>query len=177
MDIRVTVNGVAHESGVEPRTLLVDFIRDDLQLTGTHIGCEDGKCGACTVLVDGVAVKSCMSFAVQNDGAEVTTVEGLADGRQLHPLQTAFQEHHALQCGFCTPGFLMAAVALLDRNPDTSEDGLRQELVGNLCRCTGYDNIVKAIRSVAQARCAERCDQTSGEPAGCNRTQAKAGER
>jgi carbon-monoxide dehydrogenase small subunit len=177
MDIRVTVNGVRHQRDVEPRILLVDFIRDDLQLTGTHIGCEDGKCGACTVLVDGAAVKSCMNFAVQADGSQVTTVEGLADGGQLHPLQAAFQEHHALQCGFCTPGFLMAAVALLDRNPDTSEDGLRHELVGNLCRCTGYDNIVKAIRAVAQAGCVERCDQTSGDPAGSGRTQARAGER
>jgi carbon-monoxide dehydrogenase small subunit len=177
MDLRVTVNGVAHERDVEPRVLLVDFLRDDLQLTGTHIGCEDGKCGACTVLVDGTAVKSCMAFAVQADGTEVSTVEGLAEGRQLHPLQAAFQEHHALQCGFCTPGFLMAAVALLERDLDTSEDGLRQELVGNLCRCTGYDNIVKAIRSVAQSGCPAGRDQTSKGPGGCDRAQAKAGER
>lgn len=151
MRVETTVNGSAHEADVEPRLLLVDFLRDRLALTGTHIGCEDGKCGACTVMVDGQVMKSCMLFAVQANGAEITTVEGLGDAAALHPLQAAFHEHHALQCGYCTPGFLMAARALLEQNPKPTEDDVRHGLAGNICRCTGYTNIVKAVLSVAEA--------------------------
>lgn len=150
MRIETTVNGSAHEAEVESRLLLVDFLRDRLALTGTHIGCEDGKCGACTIMVDGQVMKSCMLLAVQANGAEITTVEGLGDSTELHPLQAAFHEHHALQCGYCTPGFLMAARALLERNPRPSEHDVRRGLAGNLCRCTGYTNIVNAVLAVAQ---------------------------
>ncbi len=150
--IGVTVNGVRHEAEVEPRRLLAYFLRDELGLTGTNVGCDTSSCGACTVLVDGESVKSCTLFAVQVDGAEVTTIEGLAQGGELHPVQQAFREQHALQCGFCTPGFVLAAVALLQDNPSPSEDEIRHALEGNLCRCTGYQNIVAAVQAAAGAR-------------------------
>jgi carbon-monoxide dehydrogenase small subunit len=147
--ITVTVNGVAHEADVEERDLLVYFLREGLGLTGTNVGCDTTSCGACTVHLDGESVKSCNLLAVQADGAEVTTIEGLATNGGLHPMQAAFQEHHALQCGFCTPGMIMAAVGFLDENPSPSEDEIRHGLEGNLCRCTGYQNIVKAVAAVA----------------------------
>jgi carbon-monoxide dehydrogenase small subunit len=147
----VTVNGTLYQRDVEPRLLLVHFLRDTLGLTGTHIGCDTSQCGACTVHVDGEAVKACTIFAVQVDGRQVTTIEGLAQDRQLHPLQVAFWDHHGLQCGFCTPGMIMAAAELLQRNPDPSEEAIRHALEGNLCRCTGYQNIVTAVRVAAQA--------------------------
>jgi carbon-monoxide dehydrogenase small subunit len=149
--IQVTVNGTLYQRDVEPRLLLVHFLRDTLGLTGTHIGCDTSQCGACTVHVDGEAVKACTIFAVQVDGRQVTTIEGLAQDRQLHPLQVAFWDHHGLQCGFCTPGMIMAAAELLQRNPDPSEEAIRHALEGNLCRCTGYQNIVTAVRVAAQA--------------------------
>ena len=147
--IRVTVNGVAHEHEVEPRLLLVDYLREVLRLTGTHVGCDTSNCGACTVVLDGRAVKSCTLLAVQADGGEVTTVEGLADGGDLHPIQAGFKEMHGLQCGFCTPGMIMTAWQILDRNPDPTDEEIRHGLEGNYCRCTGYDNIVKSIRHAA----------------------------
>ena len=149
MQISVTVNGSVHTSDVEPRRLLVHHLRDDVGLTGTNVGCDTSSCGACTVLVDGESVKSCTMLAVQADGCEVTTIEGLADGTTMHPVQAAFQEHHGLQCGFCTPGMIMAAVGLLNENPSPSEREIRHGLEGNLCRCTGYQNIVKAVSAVA----------------------------
>ena len=149
--VNVTVNGESRESDVEPRLLLVHYLRDTLGLTGTHIGCDTSNCGACTVLLDGESVKSCTVLAVQADGHEVTTIEGLAEGGELHPLQQTFHEHHALQCGFCTPGMIMSATDLLARRPDASEEEIREWLEGNLCRCTGYHNIVKAVRAAAQA--------------------------
>jgi len=148
--IRLKVNGVLKESEVEPRLLLAQYLRENLNLTGTHIACDTGQCGACTVLVNGQAIKSCMMLAVQADGAEVRTVEGLKDGREYHPIQQAFWDLHGLQCGYCTPGFLMASVGLLQHNPDPSEDEIREELSGNLCRCTGYQNIVAAVRLAAE---------------------------
>jgi carbon-monoxide dehydrogenase small subunit len=151
-EIRVTVNGVTHERTVPVRLLLSDFLRLELGLTGTHLGCEHGVCGCCTVLLNGEAVRSCLLFTVQTDGQEITTVEGLApDGEGLHPLQEAFRQEHALQCGFCTPGFLMTLVPFLARHPDPSDEEIRQTLSGNLCRCTGYQNIVKAVRAAADA--------------------------
>ena len=144
--IEVTVNGAAQQVDVEPRLLLVHLIREDLQLTGTHIGCDTTHCGACTVLLDGVPVKSCTVFAVQANGSEVTTVEGLEQGGELHPVQQGFTEEHGLQCGFCTPGMMLTSVALLEQNQDPSEDEVRQAISGNLCRCTGYVNIVKAVQ-------------------------------
>jgi aerobic-type carbon monoxide dehydrogenase small subunit (CoxS/CutS family) len=149
--IAMEVNGRVHEADVEPRTLLSDFLRHDAGLTGTHVGCEHGVCGACTVQVDGEPVRSCLMLAVQARGRSVLTVEGLADGDELHPLQRAFHEHHALQCGFCTPGLLMAAEALLRENPEPSEREVREGLAGHLCRCTGYEGIVAAVRAAAQA--------------------------
>jgi carbon-monoxide dehydrogenase small subunit len=149
--VQATVNGERRESEVEPRLMLVDWLRDTLGLTGTHIGCDTSNCGACTVHLDGAAVKSCTVLAVQVDGAEVTTIEGLGTGDDLHPLQDAFWENHALQCGYCTPGMIMAAADLLASNPDPSEDEVRHALEGNLCRCTGYHNIVKAVMSAARA--------------------------
>ena len=146
--IRVEINGEAYEQEVEARKLLVHFIRDDLDLTGTHVGCDTGNCGACTVLLDGVAVKSCMLLAPQADGAEITTVEGLAGDGELTPLQQAFSQHHALQCGYCTPGMLMSATALLRERPSPTEEEIRKAIQGNICRCTGYVNIVEAIKSV-----------------------------
>jgi carbon-monoxide dehydrogenase small subunit len=155
--VRVTlrVNGVQQTREVEPRLLLVHFLRDTLGLTGTHVGCDTSNCGACTVHLDGEAVKSCTVLAVQADGSEVTTIEGIGSEGDLHPLQEAFWEHHGLQCGYCTPGMIMAAADLLQRNPDPSEDEVREALAGNLCRCTGYHNIVKAVRSAAQAPVSE----------------------
>ena len=147
--IALTVNGVRHEAEVEPRTLLVDFLRDDLGLTGTKIGCDTSLCGACTIHLDGRAVKSCTVLAVQADGSEITTIEGLAQGGELHPLQEAFWEHHGLQCGYCTPGMIMAAADLLERNPNPTEEEVRHGLEGNLCRCTGYQHIVEAVHAAA----------------------------
>ncbi len=148
--INLTVNGKAYQREVEPRLLLSDFIRHDLGLTGTHVGCEHGLCGACTVLVDGEAVRSCILFAVQVDGSEVRTVESLGTPDNLHPLQQAFIEKHALQCGFCTPGFLMTIVEYLGKNPNPSDEEIREAIDGNFCRCTGYVNIVEAVRLAAQ---------------------------
>ena len=148
--VSVDVNGERHERDVEVRRLLVHFLRDDLDLTGTHVGCDTGNCGACTVLVDGVALKSCMMLAVQADGARVETVESLAPDGELHPLQQAFSSFHALQCGYCTPGMLMSAKHLLDNNPEPTESEIRRAIQGNICRCTGYVNIVEAIASAAK---------------------------
>lgn len=149
MQITVTVNGTARTSDVEPRTLLVHHIREALGLTGTNVGCDTSSCGACTVHVNGESVKSCTMLAVQADGAEITTIEGLATDGQLHPMQQAFMENHGLQCGFCTPGMVMAAVSLLQENPSPSEEEVRIGLEGNLCRCTGYHNIVKSVLAAA----------------------------
>jgi len=148
--IRVTVNGVEHRAEVEARLLLVHFIREDLGLTGTHIGCDTTHCGACAILLDGQPVKSCTIFTVQADGKQIGTVEGLEQGGQLHPVQEGFWQEHGLQCGFCTPGMMMASVALLERNPDPSERDIRRAISGNLCRCTGYVNIVKAVQYAAE---------------------------
>ena len=148
-EITVTVNGEEHSLEVEPRLLLVHFLREKLGLTGTHVGCDTTSCGACTVLVDGVPIKSCTHFAVQVDGRELKTVEGLAQGGQLHPIQEAFKEEHGLQCGFCTPGMLLVSSVLLDENPDPTEEEIRWAISGNLCRCTGYQNIVKAVQWAA----------------------------
>ncbi|WP_430300548.1 (2Fe-2S)-binding protein [Rapidithrix thailandica] len=147
--IKLTVNGKTYSHEVEPRMLLVHYLREVLRLTGTHIGCDTSSCGACTILVDGKAVKSCTLLAVQADGCEVTTIEGLAKNGELHPLQEGFQEEHGLQCGFCTPGMIMTAVELLHQNPHPSEDEIRHGLEGNYCRCTGYHNIVKSIQYAA----------------------------
>ena len=148
--VRIVVNGETRESDVEPRLLLVHYLRDVLGLTGAHVGCDTTNCGACTVLVDGEGVKSCTVLAVQADGAEVTTIEGLGQNGTLHPLQEAFSEHHGLQCGYCTPGMIMAAADLLERNPNPTEEEVRRGLEGNLCRCTGYHNIVKAVMAAAE---------------------------
>ena len=150
MKISVTVNGTVHENEVEPRTLLVHYIREQLALTGTNIGCDTSSCGACSVHLDGEAVKSCTVLAVQADGAQVTTIEGMASDGVLHPMQQAFMENHGLQCGFCTPGMVMAATSLLNENPNPSEADVRIGLEGNLCRCTGYHNIVKSVLACAQ---------------------------
>jgi carbon-monoxide dehydrogenase small subunit len=149
MKVSVRVNGETQEHDVEPRTLLVHFLRDDVGLTGTNIGCDTSSCGACTVLVGGESVKSCTMLAAQADGLEITTIEGLASGDQLHPMQEAFRENHALQCGFCTPGMVMAGVSLLAEIPNPTEAQVREGLEGNLCRCTGYHNIVKAVLAAA----------------------------
>jgi len=148
--ISLQVNGATSQAEVEPRTLLIHFLRDQLDLTGAHVGCDTSQCGACTVLMDGVAVKSCTVLAVQADGAEVTTIEGLAGDDGHHPLQEGFWEEHGLQCGFCTPGVILAAVDLLERNPDPGDHEIRDALEGNLCRCTGYHNIVRAVRHAAE---------------------------
>ena len=147
--LEVTVNGERRQDEVEPRLLLVHYLRDTLGLTGTHIGCDTTNCGACTVHLNGESVKSCTVLAAQAHGAEVTTIEGMADGEQLHPLQEAFWEHHGLQCGYCTPGMIMAAADLLERNSSPSEEDVRHALEGNLCRCTGYHNIVKAVMAAS----------------------------
>ncbi len=146
--VHLKVNGKDYEGSCEPRKLLVDFIREDLRLTGTHVGCEHGVCGACTILMNGRTVRSCLMFAVQADGAELLTVEGLAKGAELHPIQQAFWDQHGLQCGFCTPGMLMTIYEFVDKNPKPTEEEIREALAGNLCRCTGYVNIVKAVQQV-----------------------------
>ena len=151
MKVSMTVNGTTYERDVEPRMLLVHFIRDVLGLTGTNIGCDTSQCGACTVHMNGLAVKSCTTLAVQADGAEIMTIEGLASNGDLHPMQQAFWENHGLQCGYCTPGMIMAAVKLVESNPRPSEEEIRHGLEGNLCRCTGYENIVKSVKAGAAA--------------------------
>jgi aerobic carbon-monoxide dehydrogenase small subunit len=150
--ISINVNGVDHTTEVEPRLLLVHYLRDVLGLTGTHVGCETSICGACTVLIDGQAVKSCTMFAVQADGANLTTIEGLAANGDLHPVQQGFWEQHGLQCGYCTPGMIIAATQIIDRNPNPSRDEIRHGLEGNLCRCTGYQHIVEAVEYAAKAK-------------------------
>ncbi len=154
--IGVTVNGRRRTADVDPRLLLVHFLREHLRLTGTHVGCDTSQCGACTVLVDGRSAKSCTMFAVQADGSEITTIEGLARDGQLHPLQDAFWEHHGLQCGFCTPGMIMTAVTLLADNPHPSEQEIREGIAGNYCRCTGYQHIVNAIQHASKKTAAGR---------------------
>ena len=150
-NVAVTVNGERHEADVEPRQLLVYFLRETLGLKGTNVGCDTSSCGACTVLVDGESVKSCTLLGVQADGHEITTIEGLATNGSLHPVQDAFHDEHGLQCGYCTPGFVMATVSLLEENPSPSEEEIRRGLEGNLCRCTGYHNIVLAVEAAARA--------------------------
>jgi aerobic carbon-monoxide dehydrogenase small subunit len=150
-DITVTVNGAAHRAALEPRKTLADFLREDCGLTGTHLGCEHGVCGACTVIMDGRAVRSCLVFAVQAEGAEITTVEGLATDGALTPVQQAFIDNHGLQCGFCTPGFIVSVTAFLESNPDPGPDEIREGLSGNICRCTGYQGIIKAVTQAAEA--------------------------
>ena len=150
--MKITVNGTEHEADVEPRTLLVYFLREQLGLTGTNVGCDTSSCGACTVLMDGESVKSCTVLAVQADGTEITTIEGMAQDGAMHPIQEAFREHHALQCGYCTPGMVMAAASLLKEHADLTEAEVREGLEGNLCRCTGYHNIVKAVLAAAGDR-------------------------
>ncbi|MDP8924361.1 MAG: (2Fe-2S)-binding protein [Chloroflexota bacterium] len=150
MNISVTVNGKTYQNDVEPRLLLVHYLRDVLGLTGTHVGCDTSQCGACTIIMDGVAVKSCTVLAVQADGAEIGTIEGLAQDGELHPIQRGFWEEHGLQCGFCTPGMIMTSVDLLKNNPSPSEEEIRKGIEGNLCRCTGYQNIVKSIQYAAR---------------------------
>ena len=162
--VALTVNGTRREDEVEARLLLVHYLRDVAGLTGTHIGCDTSQCGACTVLIDGAAVKSCTMFAVQAEGREVQTIEGLAKGEQLHPLQQAFWDNHGLQCGYCTPGFIMAGVYLLSQNPNPSDDEIRKGLEGNLCRCTGYVNIVKSVKDAAGKMAAAR--SSAGSTAG-----------
>jgi aerobic-type carbon monoxide dehydrogenase small subunit (CoxS/CutS family) len=148
--VTVTVNGTTYEREVEARKLLIHFIRDDLDLTGSHIGCDTGNCGACSVIVDGTLTKSCMMLAVQADGSSIETVEGLADGDELNKLQQSFKDHHALQCGYCTPGMLMSATSLLRQNPHPSEDEIKKGLQGNICRCTGYWNIFEAVKAASE---------------------------
>ena len=160
--VQLTVNGDERKAPVEPRKTLVDFLRDDLGLTGTHVGCEHGVCGACTVLVDGLATRSCLMLAVQAAGASVTTIEGLETGGELHPLQQAFRESHSFQCGFCTPGFMMTAIALLEEGLPDDETALRQELSGNLCRCTGYQSIVDGVRLAAETMSGVRTGSAGG---------------
>ena len=155
MKVSMTVNGAGRQDDVEPRLLLVHYLRDVAGLTGTHIGCDTSQCGACTIHVDGKAVKSCTMFAVQAEGSEIKTIEGLANGEELHPIQQAFWDEHGLQCGYCTPGFIMAAAYLLEQNPNPSDDEIRKGIEGNLCRCTGYVNIVKSIRTAARRMSAE----------------------
>ncbi len=148
-DITLHVNGRRYDICVEPRKTLADALRDDCGLTGTHLGCEHGVCGACTIIADGETVRACLMFAIQAEGVELRTVEGLAQGNEMHPLQKAFVEHHGLQCGYCTPGFLMLAAGVLEKNPTIGDEELRDILASNLCRCTGYENIVKAVRAAA----------------------------
>ena len=161
MQITVTINGAERTADVEPRLLLVHLIRDVFGLTGTHVGCDTSNCGACTVLLDGVPVKSCTMFGVQADGRSITTVEGLAQDGQLHPIQSAFKEEHGLQCGFCTPAMMLTGAALLDRNPQPTEEEIRWAISGNICRCTGYMNIVKAIEAAGQAMATEKAPATT----------------
>jgi len=164
VEIHVSVNGIAHDDEVEPRLLLVHYLRETLGLTGTHVGCNTGQCGACTVLLDGKSVKACTMLAVQAEGCEVTTIEGLATDSGMHPLQQAFHEQHGLQCGFCTPGMVMAAVDLLQRTPQPTDEQIRTGLEGNMCRCTGYHNIVKAVRAAAEKMSAAVPEPMSREP-------------
>src|SRR3954449_12113543 len=171
VQVSVTVNGAERSAEVEPRLLLVHFLRETLGLTGTHVGCDTSNCGACTVHLNGEAVKSCTLLAMQADGAEVTTIEGMGTEGALHPLQEAFWEHHGLQCGYCTPGMIMAAADLLERNSDPSEREVREALAGNLCRCTGYHNIVKAVLSAA-----EHGQSGSAEPPAPTEEGRRAGE-
>ena len=161
--ISATVNGRTYKNEVEPRTLLVHYLRDQLNLTGTHVGCDTSQCGACTVLMNGISVKSCTVLAAQADGAEITTIEGLAKGTQLHPIQEGFWEKHGLQCGFCTPGMIMSAYDLLQNNPNPSEEEIRHGLEGNLCRCTGYHNIVKAVQYAAAKMRGEEVVESGAE--------------
>jgi aerobic carbon-monoxide dehydrogenase small subunit len=149
--VSMTVNGKAVSAELDPRTLLVQFLRENLRLTGTHVGCDTGQCGACTVHVNGSAVKSCLILAAQAQGAKVVTIEGIGTGGSLHPMQAAFREHHGLQCGFCTPGFVMSAIELVERQPNPDEETIRAGLEGNFCRCTGYHNIIKAVKAGAAA--------------------------
>ncbi len=158
MHVSMTVNGVQREGDVEPRTLLVHFLRENLRLTGTHVGCDTSQCGACTILLNGKVVKSCTVLAVQADGAEVTTIEGLAKDGELHPIQEGFWEEHGLQCGFCTPGMIISAYDLLQRNPDPTEEEIRHGIEGNLCRCTGYQHIVNSIQYAAKKMAAPSGD-------------------
>ncbi len=168
--VTLTINGAPHAVEVEPRALLVQVLRDDLNLTGTHVGCDTSQCGACTVLIDGHAVKSCTVFALQAEGQAITTIEGIGSAEKLHPLQAAFWEKHGLQCGFCTPGMILCAADLLSRNPDPSEVEIRHAIEGNLCRCTGYQNIVAAIQSAAAAMGGTNAERTpastTAKPAG-----------
>ena len=149
MEVSMTVNGTTYTNDVEPRTLLVHYLRENLRLTGTHVGCDTSSCGACTIIVNGETVKSCTLLAVQCEGAEIKTIEGMATNGKLHPIQESFREKHGLQCGFCTPGMIMSSWQLLERNPNPSEDEIRQALEGNFCRCTGYHNIVTAVQDAA----------------------------
>ena len=149
MEVSMTVNGTNYKNDVEPRTLLVHYLRENLRLTGTHVGCDTSSCGACTIVVNGEAVKSCTLLAVQCEGAEIKTIEGMASNGKLHPIQESFREKHGLQCGFCTPGMIMSSWQLLERNPNPSEDEIRHALEGNFCRCTGYHNIVNAVQDAA----------------------------
>jgi carbon-monoxide dehydrogenase small subunit len=174
--VRLTVNGQHHEVEVEPRLLLVHLLRDNLGLTGTHVGCDTTNCGACTVHLDGEAVKSCTVLAVQTDGAEVKTIEGMADGEKLHPLQEAFWNDHGLQCGYCTPGMIMAAADLLQRNPNPTESEIRHGLEGNLCRCTGYHNIVKAVQTAARTGESGSLETPAPSREGVEAGEAVAGE-
>lgn len=150
VDVKVTVNGISRSGAVEPRTLLVHFLRDQLGLTGTHVGCDTSQCGACVVTIDGVTAKSCTKLAVQVDGCSIETIEGMADGETYHPIQEAFWDKHGLQCGYCTPGMIMSTKALLERNANPTEDEIRHELEGNMCRCTGYHNIVRSVEYAAE---------------------------
>jgi len=163
MNVSIRVNGEARNATVEPRTLLVHFLRDELELTGTHVGCDTSQCGACTVHLDGQAVKSCTLFAVQADGREVTTIEGIGSIGALHPLQTGFWEEHGLQCGFCTPGMIMSSAELLKHNPQPSESEIRHALEGNFCRCTGYHNIVKAVQHAAELMAAPSTEPAAAD--------------
>jgi len=155
MSVVLNVNGSGRSVSVEPRKTLADAIREDLGLTGTHLGCEHGVCGACTILLDGEVVRSCLMLAVQADGAEITTIEGIADGDALHPMQSAFSEYHGLQCGFCTPGMILAGIDVVSRNPDPSPQEIREEMGGNICRCTGYQKIVESVQAAAAVMSAE----------------------
>jgi len=179
LEITLNINGVDYPIRVEPRRTLVDAIRDDCGQTGTHIGCEHGVCGACTIIIDDEAVRSCLMFAVQANGRKIRTVEGLADGDNLHPLQQAFMDHHGLQCGFCTPGFLMLATNVLEQRPDIGDEELLDVLASNLCRCTGYQNIIKAVRAAAAEMRTRRQALTdtsspSGLPDNANRRRRRA---
>ena len=163
--ITVTINGMAYEHDIEPRLLLVHYLRDVVGLTGTHVGCDTSQCGACTVSMNGISLKSCTAYAVQANGTTVRTIEGLAEDDVLHPLQVGFWEEHGLQCGYCTPGMIMASQQLLERNPDPSEDEIRRGIEGNLCRCTGYQNIIKAVQHAARVMRGEEATPSTGQEA------------